>query len=165
MFTKTKFLLKQKSNLPKQVQAMLSLPITDKIKNHFKSNDDVIASNKIPYELRGEYVPRRPINPFKKRPLSVIYDQSNGLGFVLPSRREAAYGMFDQEELFGIKRWRNDSPMIKEYIRIDNQLILLLIFYATFSMLYLSYEMNKKTNRREENLKLGMGIYSFSDLE
>ena len=34
------------------------------------------------------------------------------------------------DELFGIKRWRNDSPFVKEYTRADNHLVLLFIVGA-----------------------------------
>jgi hypothetical protein len=36
----------------------------------------------------------------------------------MPSKRTITHGWIDIEKLFGIKRWRNDSPFIKEYIKI-----------------------------------------------
>ena len=50
---------------------MINLPLTKKIENRFKSNDDLLNSVKLPYELRGEYLPRKKINAFKRRPLNV----------------------------------------------------------------------------------------------
>lgn len=38
------------------------------------------------------------------------------------------------EELFGVKRWRNDSPFMKEYIRVDNQLMLIIALIVLLSL-------------------------------
>jgi hypothetical protein len=35
---------------------------------------------------------------------------------------------FSYDELFGVKRWRNDSPFVKEYTKVDNQIFAILIF-------------------------------------
>jgi hypothetical protein len=31
------------------------------------------------------------------------------------------------EELFGVKRWRNDSAFITEYMKVDNQIFLIIV--------------------------------------
>ena len=43
------------------------------------------------------------------------------------------------KKLFGIKRWRNDSPFIKEYIRIDNEIFVYSII-ATVVLILFSFE-------------------------
>lgn len=53
----------------------------------YEPNDRLLQHKNV-YELRGEYLPRRKINPFKKTPMNVIYDQNDFAKFVLPSRRE-----------------------------------------------------------------------------
>lgn len=165
MFKKTSTLLLGNKNLPKPVQDIINMPISKTIKNAFKSNEDILKYNKLPYELRGEYLPRRPINPYKKKPMHVIYDQHHYLGFVLPSKREYAYGVFDQEELFGIRKWRNDSPLMKEYIRIDNQLILLWAFVC-LAMVFLSGSQHTdKTEAYIDMLKNQTGIFNADDVK
>ena len=152
------------SNLPPSVQEIISLPLTKKIKNHFKSNEDLMKSQAMPFELTGEYLPRKPINPYRRRPLKVTYDQSHYQGFVLPSRRKYAYGLFDQEELFGIKRFRNDSPFIKEYIKIDNQILTLLMLFAVLSIFYFSNRDYETKELRREIIASEYGIFSADDL-
>lgn len=152
------------NQIPKAVQDFMDMPVSVKVKNHFKSNNDLLNSVKLPYELRGEYLPRRKINPYKKKPLTVEYNQSSYMGFVLPSKRKAVHGIFDQEELFGIKKWRNDSPLIKEYIRVDNQIC---IFLGIFTLLSLCWAMDKAVLRKELNrnvLMSNMGVFSANDL-
>ena len=46
---------------------------------------------RIPYELRGENLPRRKLNPYKKTPLRVIYDPNDFSRYVLPSTREKVH--------------------------------------------------------------------------
>jgi len=57
----------------------------------YKPNDHLLE-RKTPFELRGEYLPRRKINPFRKKPLKVEYDQNNFSPFILPSARDFSQG-------------------------------------------------------------------------
>ena len=57
------------------------------IQDLYIPNDNVVDF-KIPYELRGEPLPRRKLNPYKKSPLRVIYDPNDFARYVLPSSRE-----------------------------------------------------------------------------
>ena len=169
MFKKTIKLCQQNlnannTNLPPAVQEHLSLPLSKTLRNHFKSNEDLLKSVKLPYELRGEYLPRRPINAFRRRPLRVAYDHSHYMGFVLPSRRKEAYGMFEQEELFGNKRFRNDSPLVKEYIRIDNQIIGLILFFVFFGIAIKTEFHQERKALNREYLKNNMGIFTADDI-
>lgn len=75
MFRKSKSLLKEPDN-------QISKQIIDK----FNSNKNLF-DNRLPYQLKGELLPRSKINPFKKTPLRVIYDHEDFATFVLPSRR------------------------------------------------------------------------------
>lgn len=146
---KRSFIKLAEKSQPEAVKELLSLPLNEGIKNAYKSNQDLLDEFRLPYELRGEYTPRRPINAFKRKPMSVIYDQNVFQQFVLPSRREDVHGGIDVEKLFGVKRWRNDSPFIKEYIKIDNQIVFICIL-AT--LLYMIFSLER--HRRVEDLKL-----------
>lgn len=166
MFKKTFFRLKENknSNIPPAVQELMSLPLSKQIKNHFKSNEDVLKYIDKPYELRGEYLPRKPINAYRRRPLRVAYDHSHYMGFVLPSRRKHIHGMFDQEELFGIKRFRNDSPFIKEYIRTDNQIILFILFLSFWGIIFKFEDHYRRKIANREKIMSGMGIFTADDI-
>ncbi len=60
--------------------------ISKKVIDKFTPNKDLFDS-RLPYQLRGEHLPRNKINPFKKTPLRVIYDHEDFSAFTLPSRR------------------------------------------------------------------------------
>ena len=79
MFKRTRFLLEEVKQKPKHILGL------------YKPNDHLLEF-KIPYELRGEYLPRRKINPFRKKPLKVTYDQANFAQFTLPSERDFSLG-------------------------------------------------------------------------
>ena len=46
---------------------------------------------RIPYELRGQNLARRKLNPYKKTPLRVTYDPNDFSRYVLPSQRELTF--------------------------------------------------------------------------
>ena len=72
--------------------------------------------------------------------------------------------MFDYEELFGVKKWRNDSPFMKEYIRCDNQILLLILLLSVGGAItYTQYSTTLKQGRREMMMST-MGIYCADDL-
>lgn len=50
--------------------------------------NEKVLDFKVPYELRGENLPRRKLNPYKKAPLRVIYDPNEFGRYVLPSQRD-----------------------------------------------------------------------------
>ncbi len=70
------------------------------------------------------------------------------------------------EELFGIKRWRNDSPFIKEYIRVDNQVFLIVIL--SLVLLYpVFWARQRQLERNLENYitsASGYGKFTADDL-
>lgn len=136
-----------------------------KILDYYTPNDELLKNLKMPYELRGEYLPRRKINPFKKRPLNVTYDYQNFNSFVLPSRRDEHFHMFNQEELFGIKKWRNDSPYIREYIRVDNQIFLIFFLIATLTAPFIIYHHRLLLEYWDNFLTSDMGALTSDDVK
>jgi hypothetical protein len=136
-----------------------------KILDYFTPNDHLVEKlDQVPYELRGEYLPRQKPNPFKKKPMNVVYDIKDFTSYVLPSKRERVYGLWGLEELFGIKRWRNDSPFIKEYIRVDNQVFLIVIL--SLVLLYpVFWARQRQLERNLENyITSGYGKFTADDL-
>jgi hypothetical protein len=153
--------IQEGANLAKDIT---SLPISKHIKGAYDSNQELLDSLQLPYELRGQYLPRRKINPFKKKPMSVIYDQSQFMPFVMPSKRQFVHAGFEYEKLFGIKRWRNDSPMMKEYITMDNQLCVLLIVLCLISSIFLRKRFKKHYEASKKYLLSNKAIFRSSDL-
>ena len=55
------------NSLPtKDIADLTKFPVSNAIKGVFESNQDVLDDVRYPYELRGQYIPRRKVNPFKK---------------------------------------------------------------------------------------------------
>ncbi len=79
MFKRTRFLLQEVKEKPKQILKF------------YKPNDEV-TDFKVPFELRGEHLSRQKVNPYRKKPLKVTYDQSNFSTFVLPSQTSVHLG-------------------------------------------------------------------------
>jgi hypothetical protein len=68
------------------------------------------------------------------------------------------------EELFGVKRWRNDSPFIKEYIKVDNQICLLIILGILLALpSYFNY-LRELNEHMDGCLTSNLGTYSVDDL-
>ena len=117
--------------------------ISKKLLELYVPNYHLIENLNTPYELKGQYLPKQKVSPFRKKPLTVIYDHYDFNKFVFPSHRDKHFGMWDFEELFGIKRWRKDSPFIKEYIRVDNQIFGIV---CLFILLMFPFAVHKKKN-------------------
>lgn len=162
MFKRTA--IKLSSSKPPAVLDLLNLGQSKHIKDQHLPNDELLSHLKSAYELRGEYLPRRKINPFRRKPLKVNYDQSQFMGFVMPSKRVYYHGMFEQDELFGVRRWRNDSPFMKEYIKVDNQVMLLVLVLSLAGVLWFG-SLSRRIRQTKENIILtDMGKFTAEDL-
>ncbi len=162
MFKRT--IINYSKSQPDAVKDFLALPISKNIKNAYLSNENLLDNLTLPYDLRGEYTPRRLINPYKRKPMNVIYDQSTFQQFVMPSKRTITHGWIDIEKLFGIKRWRNDSPFIKEYIKIDDQIFFFAIFFTGIIMI-LAGEQHRRTEKAKKEILLNdKAVFTMSDL-
>jgi hypothetical protein len=163
MFRRTVRLLCEGKPLEK-----ITAPIKDKhhkILDYYTPNDHLVDRlNQVPYELRGEYLPRQKQNPYKKKPLNVVYDIKDFQSYVLPSRREKVFNNWGLEELFGVKRWRNDSPFMKEYIKVDNQVFLIVILSMILLYPVFWAKQRKLEKGFEEYITSGYGKFTANDL-
>ena len=96
--------------------------------------------------------------------MSVIYDQSQFKNFVMPSKREIVYGFFDMEKLFGVKRWRNDSPMMKEYIKLDNQIIIFITLLVVINTFIYMVKTEQKVDNQKDIYLTDKAVFSYKDL-
>jgi hypothetical protein len=135
-----------------------------KLLDYYTPNDHIVDKMEMPYELRGEYLPRKKINPFKKNPLQVVYDRNDFQSFVLPSKRSEVYGIWGTEELFGVKRWRNDSPYIKEYVRVDNQIFAIVLLIMILLWPIYMYRQNELMKGYDNYLTTSLGKFTADDL-
>jgi hypothetical protein len=161
-------MFKRTLRLFSEIKGNTSSPLVNKHKKileYFTPNDNIVDKlDQIPFELRGEYSPRRKVNPYKKRPLNVIYDIKDYTSYVLPSRREKIFSLWGIEELFGVKRWRNDSPFIKEYIKVDNQIFFIVILSLVLAF-PIFWSRQRKLERNLDNyITSGYGKFTSDDL-
>ena len=57
--------------------------------------------NEAVQKISADNLPSAPVNPYKKRPLKLVYDKNEFHAFRLPSEQAFLLGSYDQEDLFG----------------------------------------------------------------
>jgi hypothetical protein len=72
--------------------------------------------------------------------------------------------VWDTEELFGVKRWRNDSPFMQEYIRADNQMLLFIFLFVILSYPFTVNYVRKTQEVARDMLTSDMGRFDENDL-
>lgn len=96
-----------------------------------------ISTNWLEQEKR--ILPRAAANPYKKRPMKLVYDKNEYHSFRLPSENHFLLGGFDQEDLFGKRKGIDHSPHIRAQLNLDSNLV---FFYFLFTLLALGCEMS-----------------------
>ena len=71
----------------------------------------------------GAGIPHAPVNPYKKRPVKLVYDKNEFHNFRLPSEQHFLFNTFDHQDIFGERKGINHSPHIQAQINLDNNLI------------------------------------------
>ncbi len=69
------------------------------------------------------------------------------------------------EELFGVKRWRNDSAFINEYMKVDNQIFLIIVLGTILIWpSYVNYH-REVLDAMDGVLTANLGNYTIDDLK
>ena len=68
-------------------------------------------------------MPPAPRNPYRKRPVKLIYDKNDFHMFRLPSEKSFLLGSYDYNNLFGSRDGINHSPHIRAQMNLDNNLV------------------------------------------
>ena len=98
-----------------------------------------------PYNENGitsAQVPPTPGNPYRKRPVKLVYDKNEYHMFRLPSEKAFLLGSFDQEDIFGQRKGINHSPHLRAQMNMDSNIVW---FVAIASLIGLMFE-NKRTH-------------------
>ena len=69
-----------------------------------------------PYNVDGitsAHVPHAPVNPYRKRPVKLVYDKNEYHEFMLPSEKAFLLGSFSSEDVFGERKGILHSPHIR----------------------------------------------------
>ena len=129
-------------------------------------------STKRTYDLTEGYrgtadpsTPRAPANPYKKRPMKLVYDKAEYYSFRLPSENHFLLSSFDHEDLFGKRKGIDYSPHIRAQINLDSNLVWL---YFLFTMIALGTEMKYHDEflaLRHNFVNHDMGKFSYDDFK
>jgi len=134
----------------------------------------VAASSKKTYDLTDTWreapgtaagLPKQPANPFRKRPLKLVYDRSEYYSFRLPSENHFLLSSFDNEDIFGKRKGIEHSPHIRAQLNLDSNLVFL---YFLFTFIALGLEMKYHDEfiaLRDNYVNSDMGKFSYDDFK
>lgn len=119
-----------------------------------------------PYNINGitsAQVPPTPSNPYRKKPVKLVYDSNEYHMFRLPSEKAFLLGSYDYEDVFGQRKGINHSPHLRAQMDMDSNLVW---FIAGVSLIGLIIE-NKRTHDfvtlRENMVNSDKGWFSEED--
>lgn len=105
------------------------------------------------------------LNPYRKRPLKLVYDKNDFHAFRLPSENHFLLGSYDVEDLFGQRKGINHSPHIRTQLDLDSNMVWL---YFVFCLLALGTEFKYHDEflaLRENYVNHDMGRFTLEDFK
>jgi hypothetical protein len=90
------------------------------------SNKLKVVSNVIPYNVNGitsASLPYAPVNPYRKRPVKLMYDRNEYHMFKLPSEKAFLLGGMDTQDIFGARKGIQHSPHLRAQMDMDSNLV------------------------------------------
>ena len=119
-----------------------------------------------PYDVDGitaQSLPKASQNPYRKRPVKIIYDKNDFQMFRLPSEKAFLLNGFDSQNLFGARTGLKHSPHIRAQMDLDTNLVWA---YLGLSLILLMIE-NKRTHDivalRRNMLDSDKGFFAVED--
>ena len=85
-----------------------------------KKNYDITEVHK---NTEAGELPKAPVNPYRKRPLKMVYDKNEFYTFRLPSEQHFLLSSYDSKDLFGKREGTNHSPHIKAQMDLDTNIL------------------------------------------
>lgn len=126
-----------------------------------KKTYDITSS----YKESGVGLPNAPANPYKKRPMKLVYDKNEYHSFRLPSENHFLLGSFDHEDLFGKRKGIEHSPYIRAQLNLDSYLVFLWLG-LTFVALGLEMKYHDEFVALRENMvNSDMGKFEHDDFK
>ena len=117
------------------------------------------------YKDTGAGLPTASANPYKKRPMKLVYDKNEYHSFRLPSEQHFLLGSYDQEDLFGKRKGIDHSPHIRAQLNLDSNLVW---FWFLMTMVALGTEMKYHDEflaLRDNLVKHDMGKFEYNDFK
>ena len=119
-----------------------------------------------PYDVDGvtvDSVPKTPLNPWRKRPVRLVYRETDFQSFRMPSEKSFLLGAYDYNELFGKRKNTDHSPQIRTQIDLDTNLCLLM-FGTTLTLLFWEVGRTHKYDTLKQNMsEAEMGKFKAED--
>jgi hypothetical protein len=113
--------------------------------------------------VNPEQLPLAPLNPYRKRPVKLVYDMNEYHMFRLPSEKHFLLGSFDNQSIFGERKGTNHSPHLRAQMELDSNIIYAMAFLGV-SLLLLEYKRSHEFVTRRENMFNGtMGNFKLED--
>ena len=95
-----------------------------------KSQYDVTQAAK---DVSAAGLPHASANPYKKRPLKLVYDKQEFHMFRLPSENHFLLSSYDSQDIFGKRKGIEHSPHIRAQLNLDSNLVWLYFLFTAFA--------------------------------
>ena len=115
--------------------------------------------------ITAEQLPRASANPYRKRPVKLVYDKNDFHMFKLPSEKAFLLGSFDHEDVFGKRKNTNHSPHIRAQMDLDTRLIYAMAVVMTLGVVFENKRTHNYTTLRENLYNSDMGWFKAEDFK
>ena len=105
-----------------------------------------------PYNIDGitaDQLPKAPANPYRKRPVKVVYDKNDFHMFRLPSEKAFLLSSFDSNDIFGARKGIQHSPHIRAQMNLDTNLVWAFMIVSVVAMVIENKRSHKFVTLRE----------------
>ena len=121
-----------------------------------------------PFEHEGvtaDQLPAAPKNPYRKRPVKLVYDRNEFHMFRLPSEKSFLLGGFDYAEMFGQKKGMNHAPHIRAQMDLDTNLVIAFLLLTGTLLFFEPGRTHKLVTLRENMRNSDMGYFEEDDFK
>ena len=113
--------------------------------------------------ITSDQLPKAPANPYRKRPVKIIYDKNDFHMFRLPSEKAFLLSSFDSQDLFGARKGIQHSPHIRAQMNLDTNLVWGFMIISTVAMIIETKRTHKFVTLRENYLNSDKGWFKVED--
>ena len=113
--------------------------------------------------ITADSLPRSPANPYRKRPVKIVYDKNDFHMFRLPSEKAFLLGSFDSHDIFGARKGIQHSPHIRAQMNLDTNLVWAFMIVSTVAMIIENKRTHKFVTLRENMLHSDKGWFKVED--
>ena len=121
-----------------------------------------------PYNVNGitaQNLPLAPANPYRKRPVKIVYDKNEFHMFRLPSEKAFLLGGFDHEDIFGERKGINHSPHLRAQMNMDSNLVWSFLILSGVLLVFENKRTSNFTTLRENAEFSELGRFEESDFK